>query len=97
EFVKDRATKEPAKEIVAKILRLCYERGLIAISAGTYGNVIRTLMPLVITDEQLEEGLEILEGAVLEAAQSLQPAPIETQMPSPIVPRSGGTGVAGTV
>ncbi|HEX9427650.1 MAG TPA: aminotransferase class III-fold pyridoxal phosphate-dependent enzyme, partial [Candidatus Polarisedimenticolia bacterium] len=97
EFVKDRATKEPAKEIVSKTLKLCYERGLIAISAGTYGNVIRTLMPLVITDEQLEEGLEILEGAVLETAQSMQPAPVETQMPSPIVPRPGGAGVAGTV
>ncbi|HXH28282.1 MAG TPA: 4-aminobutyrate--2-oxoglutarate transaminase, partial [Candidatus Polarisedimenticolia bacterium] len=79
EFVKDRTTKEPAKELVSKIVRLCYERGLIVISAGTYGNVIRTLMPLVMTDEQLAEGLDVLEGAILEAAQSLQPAPVETQ------------------
>jgi 4-aminobutyrate aminotransferase/(S)-3-amino-2-methylpropionate transaminase len=34
------------------------------LSAGTHGNVIRTLMPLVITDEQLDEGLEVLEHAL---------------------------------
>ncbi len=95
EFVKDRTTKEPAKELVGKILRLCYERGLIALSAGTYGNVVRTLMPLVITDEQLEEGIEVLEGAILEASQALQPAPVETQTPAPLVPRPGGAGVQG--
>jgi 4-aminobutyrate aminotransferase/(S)-3-amino-2-methylpropionate transaminase len=96
EFVKDRATKEPAKDLVGRILRLCYERGLIVISAGTYGNVVRTLMPLVISDEQLEEGLEILSGAVLEAAATLQPAPVETPAPTPIVPRpGGGPGIQG--
>jgi 4-aminobutyrate aminotransferase/(S)-3-amino-2-methylpropionate transaminase len=96
EFVKDRTTKEPAKEVVSKVVRLCYERGLIALSAGTYGNVLRTLMPLVITDDQLEEGLDVLEGAVLEAAAALQPAPVETRAPSPIAPMPGGA-VSGTV
>ena len=96
EFVKDRTTKEPAKELVNKITRLCYERGLIVLHAGTYGNVIRTLMPLVITDEQLEEGLEVFEGAVLEAAQSMQPAPVETRIPAPISPPTGGS-VSGVV
>ncbi len=97
EFVKDRATKEPAKELVNRIVRLCYERGLIVIGAGTYGNVIRTLMPLVITEEQLEEGLDVLEGAIVEAAQSLQPAPVETRTPAPITPRPGGEGITGVV
>ena len=94
EFVKDRATKEPAKELVNRITRLCYERGLIVIGAGTYGNVIRTLMPLVITEDQLEEGLDVLEAAILEAAQALQPAPVETRPPSPIAPRPSGDGVS---
>ena len=94
EFVKDRATKEPARELVNRIVRLCYERGLIVIAAGTYGNVIRTLMPLVITDDQLEEGLDVLEGAILEAAQALQPAPVENRPPAPIAPRPGGEGVS---
>jgi len=85
EFVRDRTTKEPAKDLVRDIVRLCYERGLVVLSAGTYGNVIRTLMPLVITDEQLEEGLDVLEGAVLEAAQAHMPAPAETPLPVPAV------------
>jgi len=94
EFVKDRATKEPAKELVNRITRLCYERGLIVIGAGTYGNVIRTLMPLVITEDQLEEGLDVLEGAIIESAQALQPAPIETRPPAPIAPRPSGDDVS---
>ncbi|COH12779.1 4-aminobutyrate aminotransferase GabT [Streptococcus pneumoniae] len=40
------------------------KRGLLLLSAGTYGNVIRVLMPLVITDEQLEEGLTIIEESL---------------------------------
>jgi 4-aminobutyrate aminotransferase/(S)-3-amino-2-methylpropionate transaminase len=96
EFVKDRATKEPAKDLVGKITRLCWERGLIVLHAGTYGNVIRTLMPLVITDEQLDEGLDVFEAAVLEAAQSVQPAPVETRIPPPISPPTGGS-ISGVV
>jgi len=64
EIVVDRATKEPDKERTNRILRKACENGLILISAGTYGNVIRTLMPLVITDAQLQEGLEVLEHAL---------------------------------
>jgi 4-aminobutyrate aminotransferase/(S)-3-amino-2-methylpropionate transaminase len=90
EFVKDRNTKEPAKDLVGRILRLCYERGLLVINAGTYGNVIRTLMPLVIADDQLEEGMEVLEAAILEASAALQPAPVETRVPAPIAPPTGG-------
>src|SRR2546425_13366354 len=78
------------RSLVNRIVRLCYERGLIVIGAGTYGNVIRTLMPLVITEDQLEEGLDVLEGAILESAQALQPAPVETRPPSPIAPRPIG-------
>jgi len=61
ELVKDPETKEPAKEETAKILQECFQRGLLAISAGVLGNVIRMLIPLVITDRQLDQGLSILE------------------------------------
>lgn len=61
ELVKSRATREPDKERTAATIRRAWERGLLLLSAGTHGNVIRTLMPLVITDEQLEEGFEVLE------------------------------------
>jgi 4-aminobutyrate aminotransferase/(S)-3-amino-2-methylpropionate transaminase len=64
EIVKDRLTKEPDKELTAKIIKEANSRGLLILSAGLYGNVIRLLMPLVITDEQLREGLQILEDSI---------------------------------
>ena len=64
ELVKDRATKEPDKERTQAAIRRAYERGLLLLSAGTHGNVIRTLMPLVITDEQLQEGFDVLEQSL---------------------------------
>lgn len=67
EFVKDTTSREPAPELTKRILALCYQRGLLIISAGTYGNVIRFLAPLVATAEQIEEGLSILENALAEA------------------------------
>lgn len=59
EFVKDPLLKEPYPEIVKKIVKRCYESGVIVLTAGAFGNVIRLLPPLVITDEQLAEALEV--------------------------------------
>lgn len=64
ELVKDRATKEPAKEETNKIIEECGQKGLILLNCGVRGNNIRFLMPLVITDEQLMMGLDILEGVI---------------------------------
>lgn len=64
ELVEDRTTKKPASQAVTKILRSCYEHGLIVLKAGTYNNCIRTLMPLVISDRELDQGLDILEQAI---------------------------------
>lgn len=64
ELVKDPVTKQPDKELTGRILQEAHQRGVIVMSAGLYGNVIRILSPLVITDEQLTEGLEVLEQAV---------------------------------
>jgi 4-aminobutyrate aminotransferase/(S)-3-amino-2-methylpropionate transaminase len=66
EIVKDKASKEPDKERTAKIVAACNQRGLVVLSAGLHSNVIRILCPLVITDEQLEEGLNVLEGVLEE-------------------------------
>ena len=63
EIVKDRKTKEPDKEKVQAVTTRCYQNGLILLSAGTHGNCLRTLMPLVITDEQLNEGLDVIDHA----------------------------------
>ena len=64
EFVKDRATKEPFPELVAGLVDEAAQHGLLVESAGTYGNVVRFLAPLVITDEQVAAGLDILENAL---------------------------------
>jgi len=47
-----------------QIARYCCEHGLITITAGTFNNVIRILVPLVVTDEQFDEGLDVLEAAL---------------------------------
>ncbi len=65
ELVKDHATKEPAPELTKALILECAQNGLMIESAGTYGNVIRFLAPLVITDEQLECGLQIMEAALV--------------------------------
>jgi len=64
EFVKDRKTKEPESEKVAAILKECHEHGLIVMAAGNLKNIIRFLWPLVIKNEELEKGLDILEEAM---------------------------------
>jgi 4-aminobutyrate aminotransferase/(S)-3-amino-2-methylpropionate transaminase len=66
ELVKDRETKIPATEETKSLIGRCWERGLALITCGSHSNVIRTLMPLVITDDQLEKGLEILESSLNE-------------------------------
>jgi 4-aminobutyrate aminotransferase/(S)-3-amino-2-methylpropionate transaminase len=67
ELVKDKSTREPNKDLTDRVIRAAYQNGLILVSAGTYGNVIRTLMPLVISDEELTEGLDVLEKALQSA------------------------------
>ena len=64
ELVKDRATKEPDPQLVSAVIADCASHGLLLESAGTYSNVIRFLAPLVITDAQLQAGLDILEAAL---------------------------------
>jgi len=76
EFVHADGTNRPNKEAADQILRHCHEKGLILLNAGTYGNVIRILVPLVIADVQFDEGLDILEGALSEVAERhLETAP----------------------
>ena len=64
ELVKDKSTKEPAEAETKAILTAAREKGLLLLSAGTYGNVIRLLFPLTIEDAALDEGLAILAAAV---------------------------------
>jgi 4-aminobutyrate aminotransferase/(S)-3-amino-2-methylpropionate transaminase len=65
ELVIDPVTKEPlAGETMSSITRSALENGVIVITAGTYGNVLRLLPPLTIEDALLEEGLDVLEAAI---------------------------------
>ncbi|MBM7646276.1 4-aminobutyrate aminotransferase/(S)-3-amino-2-methylpropionate transaminase [Scopulibacillus daqui] len=67
EVVKDKASKEPHKALTSAIIEEAGKRGLLLLSAGMFSNVIRVLMPIVITDEQLEEGLSIIEESIAAA------------------------------
>ncbi|MDR2108113.1 MAG: aspartate aminotransferase family protein [Coriobacteriales bacterium] len=64
EFVKSRVSKEPDAALVTAIVKHAAQRGLLVEAAGIYGNVLRFLSPLVITDLQLEAGLSILHDTI---------------------------------
>ncbi len=72
ELVRDRKTKIPADTETARILGLARENGLLLLRSGAHHNVIRTLMPLTIPDDQLLEGLDILGTALAEVAGAVQ-------------------------
>jgi 4-aminobutyrate aminotransferase / (S)-3-amino-2-methylpropionate transaminase / 5-aminovalerate transaminase len=68
EVVTDHESRKPDKERMAAIVQNALNEGLLLITAGQFSNVIRTLMPLVITDEELDEGFAILDRAVAAAS-----------------------------
>ena len=69
ELVKDRKTKEPNGEFVSALIEGSIQRGVIPVSCGPFHSVLRHLLPLVITDEQLDEGLDVMAEAA-KAARS---------------------------
>ena len=70
ELVQDRTTKEPASHEASEVLAAAHHRGLVLIKAGMYDNVLRVLVPLVVTDEQLRQGLDIFEDALSSVAEA---------------------------
>ena len=73
ELVKSKQTREPASEETKKISQRCYENGLITITAGSYSNIIRLLMPIVITDDQMQEAMDIMESAIAAVVEKKEP------------------------
>ena len=71
EFVSDRATKAPCPEAAKGVAKFCQDNGLLVLSCGNFGNCIRVLMPLVITRDQLDRGLDIMEEGIREVSKSL--------------------------
>ena len=72
EFVKNTSSGEPSPELTAQVLKIGNERGLILLSCGTYGNVIRFLPPLTASDALVKEGMDIFEATLTEAVSKLQ-------------------------
>jgi 4-aminobutyrate aminotransferase/(S)-3-amino-2-methylpropionate transaminase len=64
ELVADRATKKPAPELATAVAEHAIKNGLLLLKAGVYGNCIRVLVPLVITDAELDEALGVWEHAL---------------------------------
>jgi len=67
EFVKNHETKEPDVELAMEVIKEAVSNGIILIRAGLFSNCIRLLPPIVMTDEQLNEGLDVLEAAIKNA------------------------------
>ena len=65
EFVKGESN-EPAPDEAKQLAAYCLDKGLLILVCGSYGNVVRVLTPFVITDEQLEKGLSIIEDGLKE-------------------------------
>ena len=67
ELVKDTASAEPAPQLTQALMRVANENGLIILSCGSYGNVIRFLVPLTASDQIVRDGMDIFEASVAEA------------------------------
>ncbi|MEV5898411.1 4-aminobutyrate--2-oxoglutarate transaminase [Streptomyces sp. NPDC052127] len=67
ELVRDRTTKEPNPEATAAVARACHQAGVLVLTTGTYSNVIRFLPPLVIGEDLVREGLDVLENSFAQA------------------------------
>ena len=71
EFVKDPLSKEPWPDFVLNVIQKCVNRGLLLLRAGLYSNCIRLLPQLDIPDDQLQEGLQIIAGAIVETYEEM--------------------------
>jgi 4-aminobutyrate aminotransferase / (S)-3-amino-2-methylpropionate transaminase / 5-aminovalerate transaminase len=81
EIVRPDDSRTPDAEATKEIARYCYENGVILVTAGSYGNVIRLLVPLVITDEQMDEALDVLGAALMKVSAS---AGARMEAPAPV-------------
>jgi 4-aminobutyrate aminotransferase len=67
ELVKDAASAEPASQLTQALMKVANDNGLILLSCGTYGNVIRFLVPLTASDGLVRDGMDIFETSLTEA------------------------------
>ncbi len=67
ELVKSAASGEPARGLTSTLMKIANEKGLILLSCGAYGNVIRFLVPLTASDALVKEGMDIFAASLAEA------------------------------
>jgi 4-aminobutyrate aminotransferase/(S)-3-amino-2-methylpropionate transaminase len=67
ELVDDRESKRPATELASRVITEALGRGLLLLRSGVHGNCIRVLVPLVISDPELDEALQVWEDALAAA------------------------------
>jgi 4-aminobutyrate aminotransferase / (S)-3-amino-2-methylpropionate transaminase / 5-aminovalerate transaminase len=82
ELVLPDGSHHPNPEATKAIVRYCYEHGVILVTAGTYNNVIRLLVPLVISDDQLDEALDVLEAALGDAGRATSATATNAEVPA---------------
>ncbi len=80
EIVAADGSRTPDSELTKKITRYCYEHGVILVTAGTYGNIIRLLMPLVISDDEMREAFDVIEAALTHVTQA-ETTPADLDVP----------------
>jgi 4-aminobutyrate aminotransferase-like enzyme len=71
ELVRDRKTKEPASEENAILSHECFKRGLLYEKGGYYGNMVKTICPLSIREEEVDKAIEIFDQAIKVAEKNL--------------------------
>jgi 4-aminobutyrate aminotransferase-like enzyme len=71
EFVRDRRSKRPWGELVRRVLENALADGLLLISCGRYGNVIRWIPPLVVEPEHIERAIQVLDRAIERALREI--------------------------
>ncbi|MDI1446579.1 4-aminobutyrate--2-oxoglutarate transaminase [Polyangium sp. 6x1] len=86
ELVRDRQTREPDKASSQALAKYCYQHGVVVLGAGTYGNVIRLAPPLTLEDDELDEGLAVLEAGLSELGFGAEGA--ERRPEAPIVDKA---------
>ena len=69
ELVKDRAARTPNPELTVALTRKAADNGLILLSCGLYGNVVRIMVPLTAPDAIVNEGLDIIERSLREIVE----------------------------
>src|SRR5205814_996316 len=72
EFVADRESRAPAGEFTGALVSEAMSHGVVPVTCGPYHNVLRHLVPLVITDDQLDEGLDVLADSAAAASKRMR-------------------------